>query len=314
MGYGREEEFYIMALRLSKGEKRFRVFNYTFLAILGFMTAYPFYYTIISSLSDPLTGTQAYFWVKDLYYANYQLVFNTKGLGRAYFITVMRVAVGVPGMLLVTASAAFALARRELKDRVPIILFFFITMFFSGGLIPFYLVLMKVGLINTFWVYVIPSLFSVWTMIIMKTSFQSLPEGLVEAARIDGASYMTIFFRLILPLSIPMLAALGLFAAVGHWNDWFAGAFYIDDATLQPLQTFLRMRVLTGTGSGTGLLGMVHAYPDDFGYMSTTDIIKLTPKSLKNAYIVVATVPILVVYPFLQKYFVKGVLVGAIKE
>lgn len=312
MGYGREEEFYIMALRLSKGEKRFRVFNYTFLAILGFMTAYPFYYTIISSFSDPETGTQAYLWVKDFYIANYELVLGTKGFGRAYFITVMRVVIGVPGMLLVTAAAAFTLARKELKDRVPIILFFFITMFFSGGLIPFYLVLMKVRLINTFWVFVVPGLFSVWTMIIMKTFFQSLPEGLVEAARIDGASYLIIFYRLILPLSIPMLAALGLFSAVGHWNDWFAGAFYVDDSRLYPLQTFLRMRILVG--ESTPIMSEVMAYPDRFGYVEMVDLLKLTPTSLKNAYIVVATVPILVVYPFLQKYFVKGVLIGAIKE
>ncbi len=300
-----------MAIPLSRGEKIFRVFNYTFLAILGVVTAYPFYYTVISSFSDPLTGTQSYFWVKDFYTANYELVFSTDGLSRAYLITVMRVAIGVPGMLLVTASAAFALARKELKDRVPIILFFFITMFFSGGLIPFYLVLMKVGLINTFWVYVVPGLFSVWTMIIMKTSFQSLPEGLVEAARIDGASYMIIFFRLILPLSIPMLAALGLFSAVGHWNDWFSGAFYVDNARLHPLQTFLRMRVLMGDSSF--LLQEATSYPERYGAIDAENLLKLTPRSLKSAYIVVATVPILLAYPFLQKYFVKGVLIGSIK-
>ena len=275
-----------MNIPLSKGEKFFRVFNYAFLALICVITLYPFYYIIISSFSDPVTGRCSYFWIKDFYWANYHRVLTTEGLGRAYLITIMRVALGVPLMLLITSAAAFSLTRKELAGRKVIIIFFLITMFFNGGLIPYYLVLVKVGLINTFWVFVIPMAFNLWIMIVIKVSFQGLPEGLVEAAVIDGASYAVIFFRIILPLSIPMLAALGLFSAVNHWNDWFTGLFFVQNSKLHPLQTFLQ----------------IHVVKQETG----------TPESIRNAYIVMATVPIVCLYPFLQKYFVKGVLLGSI--
>ena len=184
----------------------------------------------------------------------------------------------------VTGAAAFVLSRKEMMFRRIIISYFFFTMFFSGGLIPHYMTVTTVGLLNTFWVFVIPFLFQVWPMIVMKTSIQSLPAGLVDAALIDGASYTRIFLRIILPLSKVILAVLGLFSAVGWWNDWFYGAFYVTSPKLRPLQAFLG------------------------------EVKRLTPHSLQLAYIVCATVPILLVYPFLQKYFVKGVLIGSIKE
>ena len=152
-----------MRYRLTVGESAFKVVNYTFLALLGAVTLYPFWYVIMVSFSDPVLGTNAYFWPKEFYYANYWLVFTTHGIGRAYVVTVLRVAAAVPLMLLVTGSTAFGLTRKEMIGRKVIILVFFITMFFGGGLIPYYMVLKTVGLLNTFWVYVFPAAFSVWT-------------------------------------------------------------------------------------------------------------------------------------------------------
>ena len=303
--------------RYSVSERILRVCNYSFLALLGLVTLYPFWFIIQASFSDP-THRIAMFWPKEFFHINYWLVFTNEGIGRAYLVTALRVIAAVPLMLVVTGATAFALTRKELKGRKLIILYYFITMFVSGGLIPFYMLLKTVGLLDTFWVFIIPTVFSVWTMIVMKTSFQGLPEGLVEAGLIDGASYGRIFFLIILPLSIPMITTLGLFQAVWHWNDWFYGAFYIKNPKLRPLQTFLRYAVLT-TGSlniSYNIGANAANYPDRFSEdpRIVLQLLKVTPEAMKQAYIVVTTVPIIIVYPFIQRFFIKGVLIGSIKE
>ena len=302
-------------IRYSGGEKIFRILNYLFLAVLALVTIFPFWFLIQASLTDPVYRLSL-LWPKGFYYANYWMVFNYEGLARAYLITVLRVIVAVPLMLIVTGCAGFALTRKELKGRKLIILYYFITMFIAGGLIPFYMLLKTVGLLNTFWVFVFPVIFSVWTMIVMKTSFQSLPEGLVEAGLIDGASYGRIFFRIIFPLSIPMITTLGLFQAVWHWNDWFMGTFYVKDPKLRPLQTFLRFAVFS-EASNIAYIASHRAG----GYAQEVrdprlqaQLIKVTTESMKKAYIIVTTVPIIIVYPFVQRFFIKGVLIGSVKE
>jgi putative aldouronate transport system permease protein len=304
-----------MATRRSNGEKVFGVFNYIGMAILSLIALYPFYYIVISSFSDPQTGTRSFFWVKDFYWANYWIVFQTEGLARAYLISVLRVATGVPLMLVVTSAAAFAMSRTEFKDKSIVIGFFFVTMFFGGGLIPTYLVYKSLGLLNNFLIYIVPSMFNIWTMIVMRTSMKALPEGMVEAARIDGAGYTTIFLRIVLPLSKAMLAALGLFAAVAHWNDWFLGAFFVaSKPALHPLQTFLQITVL---GTASTLFVDANNAEMTAEILRTggnpEDLLKMTPASLDNAYIVLATIPILMVYPFVQKHFVKGIMIGSLK-
>ena len=302
------------------GEKAFRTLNYTFLAILALVTFYPFWYIIQASLTDTVYKVNI-LWPKGFYYANYYVVFNTEGVGRAYFISIMRVVAAVPLMLMVTGCAAFALTRKELKGRKIIILYYFVTMFVSGGLIPTYMLLRTIGLLNTFWVYVFPVVFSVWTMIVMKTSFQGLPAGLVEAGLIDGASYGRIFFRIVLPLSIPMITTLGLFQAVWHWNDFFYGTFYNRNQKLRPLQTFLRDAIFVigrpaeGSNRANTLASQAQNAEEYFTQdpRLVTELAKVTPESLKQCFIVVTTVPILFIYPFIQRYFIKGVLVGSIK-
>ena len=172
--------------RYSVPERIFRICNYSFLALLGLVTLYPFWFIIQASFTDPIFKLSL-LWPKGFYYANYWIVFTTEGIGLAYFVTVLRVVAAVPLMIAVTGATAFALTRQELKGRKLIISYYFFTMFVSGGLIPYYMLLKTIGLIDTFWVYVFPMVFSVWTMIVMKTSFQGLPEGMVEAALIDGA-------------------------------------------------------------------------------------------------------------------------------
>ena len=301
--------------RYSAGEQTFRILNYGFLALLGLATMYPFWFVIQASFTDPVYKI-SYFWPKGFFLRNYWLVFTTEGIGQAYLITVLRVIVAVPLMLTVTGCAAFALTRKELRGRKAIIFYYFITMFVSGGLIPFYMTLKTVGLLNTFWVFVFPVVFSVWTMIVMKTSFQGLPEGLVEAGLIDGASYGRVFFQLILPLSIPMITTLGLFQAVWHWNEWLYGSFYIKNPRLRPLQTFLRIAILAGTNRAQDLAANASRYPERFtdDPRVVAQLRKVTGESVKLAFVTVTTVPILLVYPFVQRFFLKGVLLGSIKE
>ena len=299
-----------MYYRRTPSETLFRAGNYALLAFLGAVTFYPFWYLVVNSLSDPVAGVDAMLWPKEFYWANYWIVADTPGVWRALGITVLRVATGVPLMLVVTGTAAFALTRRELLGRKIIILFFFLSIFFEVGLIPYYMVLRAFGLLNTFWVYVIPAGFSVWTMIVMKTSFQGLPDGLTEAARMDGAGYATIFFRIVVPLSLPMFAVLGLFSAVTHWNDYFTGEFFVNtEPKLWPLQTFLRV-------SRQNAIDILKGVILDYSNMSLLEeeASRLTQRSLDMAYTVFAMLPILLVYPWLQRYFVKGVLIGSIKE
>ncbi len=311
-------------MTLSPGVKSFRVGNYIFLGLLALVTAYPFWFIIQASFTDPLHRI-SYFWPKGFFTLNYFLIFTggpmklATGIGRAYMITILRVLIAVPLMLAITGSAAFALTRKELKGRKVIITYYFITMFVSGGLVPFYMLLKAIGLLNTFWVFVIPTVFSVWSMIVMKTSFQGLPEGLVEAGLLDGASYGRIFFRIILPLSLPMIATIGLFQAVWHWNDWFYGSFYVREQNLRPLQTFVRMVVTAGYLADKlfeQINQQLYLNPDRFSDDPAVldEYRKITAMSLKLTYIVVSTLPVLVLYPFLQKYFIKGVLIGSVKE
>ncbi len=299
----------------AKGEKAFKVVNYLFLALLSFVTVYPFWFIIQASVTDPVFK-MSLLWPREFFYHNYWLVVTHEGLGRAYLVTVLRVLTAVPLMLVVTGSAAFALTRQELMGRKLIITYYFITMFVSGGLIPFYMLLKTVGLLDTFWVFVFPTVFSVWTMIVMKTSFQGLPEGLVEAGLIDGASYGRIFARIILPLSLPMMTTLGLFNAVWHWNDWFVGSFYIKSPKLRPLQTYLRFAILVVSNIAHSLGSDAYRYPERFtdDPRIILELLKLTSESMKLAYVVLTTVPIIIVYPFVQRYFIKGVLIGSIKE
>lgn len=220
----------------------------------------------------------------------------------AFKITLFRVVAGTAINLVFTYLTAYAMSKKELPGRNFITIFFFFTMLFNGGMIPTYIVVKEVGLLNSIWVYILPGLISVWYTLLMRNFIMNIPDGLIESAEIDGASDLLIIFRIILPLSLPALAAIGLFYAVDHWNSWFDAYLYVTDTKKQPVQLLLRnilaqseirFSTLTGSVSGTEV-----APP---------------ARSVRNAAVIITTLPILFVYPFIQKYFIKGIMIGAIK-
>jgi putative aldouronate transport system permease protein len=292
-------------LTLSRGERTFNVVNVCLLVGLVLVTAYPLVYVVFASLSEPsqLVATRGAL-VRPLGFSldAYRLVLQNPMIAIGYRNTLLYVVVGTALNLVLTCLGAYALSRRNFMLKTPIMIMIVFTLFFNGGLIPtFLLVGQTLQMQDTVWALIVPTAINTWNLIILKTAFESVPVSLEEAARIDGANDFTILFRIVLPLSLPALAVVLLFYAVGHWNAYFNALVYIRSRDLYPLQLVLREILITSnvesmtTGVATG---------DAFQVGQT----------IKYATIVVATLPILVIYPFLQKYFVKGALIGAIKE
>ncbi|WP_214630687.1 carbohydrate ABC transporter permease [Paenibacillus agaridevorans] len=295
------------------GNRTFTIANTLCMLLFSFLCAYPMWYILVLSFNEGQDAMMGgiYWWPREFTLGNYIVVLSNSIIAGAFWISVLRTVIGTVGSLLVTSMVAYALSRSELPGRRPITLFFLLIMLFSGGLIPFYIQLIDLNLINSFWVYIFPSLFSVWNMLVMRTSFRSnIPETVVESMKIDGAGYVRIYFTLILPYSMPLLAALGLFTAVGHWNDWFTGAFYVQDINLQPLPTYLQRVMSSVEASNMISASQINAAREASMYNPAA----VTTKSVRMATIMLTTLPILLVYPFLQRYFVKGVLIGSVKE
>ena len=297
-----------MYIQRSTGEKAFTIFNGIFMAFLCFVTIYPFWYIIVYSFNNVLDSKFGglFFWPRDFTTASYELIFKMGGILQAYFVSIMRVIVAVPLHLFITGMCAYALSREKIVFKNFLITVFFITMLFRGGLIPDFLLFSSIGLIDTFAVFVLPVVFSVWNFMIFKTMFKTtVPESLVESALMDGAGFYKIFIRIVIPLSLPVFAALGFFNAVYHWNDWFVGIFFINNIKITPLQSFIRS--LIGRSGGGSFLNVMMYSLGEF------DVGKISPFSATMAAVAVSVVPILLVYPFFQKYFIKGVMIGAIK-
>lgn len=296
--------------RIAISDRLMLIFIYTFLVLLSFSALYPFWNALAVSFNLGIDTSKGgvTFWPREFTLENYEIVFQDDRLLNGFMISVLRTIVGTVSAIVMTAILAYGMSRRELIGRNYYMLFFVFTMYFGGGLIPTYLLYRSLGLMNTFWVFIIPSLIGVYHMIIFRTFFKSLPAGLEESAQIDGCSNWGIFFRIVLPLSGPVIATLGLFTAVAHWNDWFMPSIYITNEKLLPIQTMLRQilnaNIVTDMSNNldTASAGRIQA-------MRT-----ITTKSLTMATMMVATLPIVIVYPFVQKYFVKGVLIGSLKE
>ncbi|MDG0811218.1 carbohydrate ABC transporter permease [Cohnella rhizosphaerae] len=299
--------------RSTPGDRAFTIGNTLLLALFAFLCAYPLWYILILSVNE---GTDTslggiYWWPRAFTLDNYRVMLSDHTILGAFWITVKRTVIGTFGSLLVTSMVAFALSRRELPGRKLLLFVFLFVMLFSGGLIPYYIQLMNLNLLNSFWVYVFPSLFSIWNMFVMKTSFQSnIPENVVESVKLDGGGYTRIYFNIVLPFSMPLFAALGLFTAVGQWNDWFTGAFFVNDLSLQPLPTYLQ-RMLS-TIEATHMISASQMATANQTQLYNPDAI--TTKSVRMATIMITILPILFVYPFVQRFFVKGVLIGSVKE
>jgi putative aldouronate transport system permease protein len=277
---------------------------------MGFIMLYPYWNSLVISFNvgkDTMMGGLT-FWPREFTLENYRIVFQDKRLVDALYISVMRTVIGTVISIFFTSMFAYGMTVKGLVGKKYYMIFCIITMYFGGGLIPYFLLIRELGMMNSFWVYVIPSIISVWNMIIFRAFFMGLPAGLEESAKIDGASLIGIFFRIILPISGPVIATLSLFTAVGHWNEWFSASIFISDAKLLPVQTVLQ-QILKSNIVSEQLMQVSGAAQEQMAKK-----IGVTAKSLTMATMVVATIPIILVYPFVQKYFVKGVLVGSLKE
>lgn len=299
-----------MLKRLSFSDRLMLVIIYSLLSLLAFSAFYPFWNAIVVSFNmgvDTAKGGIT-FWPREFTLQNYEIILGDSRLLNGFAVSISRAVIGTVASIFMTALLAYGMTRTYLIGRGFYMMFFVFTMYFGGGLIPTYLLIRSLGLMDSFLVFIIPSLISVWNMIIFRTFFKGLPNGLEESAHIDGCSTWGIFFRIILPLSGPVIATLALLTAVAHWNDWFLPSIYITNGNLMPIQTILRETLNANIVSEqTALLDT-----SSIALMEKTK--QITSKSLQMAIMIVVTMPIIMVYPFLQKYFVKGVLVGSLKE
>lgn len=270
---------------------------------MAIICVYPFIYVIFASVSTPsMLMAHSGLLYKPLGYefAAYTAVMKHPMIAVGYKNTIMYVALGTAINLIMTILGAFVLSRKKLYIKKFMTLMVVVTMFFSGGLIPQYLLIKQIGLYDTIWALILPSAISVYNMLVLRTAFAGIPSELEEAAKIDGAGDLTVLFRIIVPLSQSAIAVMVLFYGVAQWNSWFPAAMYLRDRAKYPLQLFLReILIYSNTDSMTTTAGS----SDKFAIS----------ESLKYSSIIVSTLPILAIYPFLQKYFVKGILIGGVK-
>ena len=291
----------------SVGEIIFDVINRLLMLMIIFITLYPMYYVFVCSFSDGnrLIGARGLL-LKPLGFTidAYKAVAKNPNIISGYKVTIFVVVVGTILSLIVTAIGAFLITRKRFAIRKFMTYMMIFTMYFNGGMIPTYLVVSQLlGLNNSIWALILPILISTYNLLIMRTNFESIPDALEEAAIIDGANDIVILFRIILPLSVSIMAVMVLYYGVAYWNSWFSAMMYIRSRTKFPLQLILREIILSSdTSNMAGGVGAVDASEQ-----------YAIGESIKYATIVVGTLPILLLYPFIQKYFVKGVMVGAVK-
>ncbi|WP_221223875.1 carbohydrate ABC transporter permease [Paenibacillus rhizosphaerae] len=280
------------------------MFNSLLMLIVCFVTLYPIWYVIVNAFNDGADAMRGgiYWWPRQFSLDSFQAVFRSEGIMTAMGVTVAKTLIGTPVHVFFTAMVAYAFSRKELVGRKLYMFIGTVTMFFGGGLIPYYLLIRDLHLLDNFLVYILPAAFSFFDLIIFLSFFREIPPGLEEAAKIDGANDFKIFYKVIIPVSMPVVATIALFHGVYQWNDYFTGMIFINDTNLQPIQTYL-YRVVAQSSSNQMLASMPSG-------MAVT----VTSQSLKLATMVVTTAPIVFVYPFLQKYFVKGFMIGSIKE
>ena len=289
----------------SIGERIFDVFNLVLLLTIGFVSLFPFWQIVAKSLNEPLDAMKGgiYFLPRNFSLIAYEYVFKDERLINSFFISVARTVAGTVVSILVTAFLAYALSKPFLVGNRLFSVICIITMFFSGGMIPTYIIISELNLIDNFLVFILPSAVNVWNMIILRTFFANIPSSLEESAKLDGAGWYKIFFVIVIPVSTSAIATVCLFFAVAQWNAWFDAYIYIFDATnLVPMQTILMQIINQGQILGGDIMGS-----------NTGGNITVTAEAIKLATIVVATVPILSVYPFVQRYFVQGILIGSEK-
>lgn len=289
----------------SAGDRLFDIINYILLAIVLTIVLYPLIFVAVASISNPAAVVKGEVWLlpKDINFAGYEKVFANKEILNGYMNTILYTVVGTIVNVGMTILAAYPLSRKDFRGRNIFTALFVFTMFFSGGLIPTYLIVKDLGMTNTMWALIIPNAVAVWNIIIMRTFFQqSIPFEIQESAQMDGCGNFKILLRIILPLSMPILAVMTLFYSVAHWNSFFSALIYLTERDKYPLQLFLREI-------------LIQSNMQDMIQTSEESLAKtiMEAESIKYALVIVANLPILMLYPFLQRYFVKGMVIGAIK-
>jgi len=284
-------------------DRLFTVANYVLLSLILLLTLYPCWYVVVASVSDPVklyAGSKFMIWPRGFSVQAYEIIVKHAMLWKSYGNTLIYVSAATVLGLTLTTLGAFVLSRKYLPGKNAMMMMVTITMFFGGGLIPSYLVNVELGLVNNRWAMIIPGAISTYNMIMMLTYFRGIPDSLEESARIDGANELVILTRIVIPLSLPVIAVISLYIIVAHWNSYMHATIYLRDRDLFPLQVILREILISGSSN---LDQMTSGY-DDFAAYS---------EAVKYATIIVSTLPVLAIYPFLQRFFVKGVMLGAIK-
>lgn len=274
-----------------------------FLAFAVIICLYPFWNIFIVSINDANDAMRGglYLLPRKLSLSSYADILGRSTFQHSILVTVARTLIGTPLAVLVTSALAYVLSCRDLIGRKPLNVLFIFTMYFGGGMVPYYMVLKNLGLLDNFLVFILPNLLSVYNMILVRNYIESMPEALFDAARIDGANDLTIFFRLVLPLSKPIIMTIALFVAIGQWNSWFDAYLYTNSQNLKTMQSIL--------------VEILNQYQtSDAGAAAANRMSQsITPDSIRMAATMVTTIPIIMVYPFIQKYFVKGIMLGSVK-
>lgn len=289
-------------MKMTKGERIFSVFNYIILSIILLLTLYPCLYVAFMSISDPseMVGQSGLMWRPvGINFQNYMSVFENKNIWIGYRNTIMYAVVGTSLSVVLTIVAAFCLSRKNVPGTGFMLLAITISMYFSGGMIPNYILVRNLGLLDTFWAMILPGAISTYNFIITLTYFKNLPESLSEAAEIDGANEYTILFKILVPLAKPIIAVIALYYLVSMWNNYMGGLLYINTPEKYPLQLVIREILFQ------------NAMRDEVA--SQVDTADLMAENIKYATMVVTTIPVLCIYPFLQRFFVKGIMIGAVK-
>ncbi len=295
-------------VKTSYADKIFDIINVIVMIILLVIFVWPLWFIVIASVSNPneVWNGNVLLWPKGFTMAAYEAVIEYKSIWIGYRNTIFYTVVGTMINLVMTVCAAYPLSRKDFMPRNFFMFMFMLTMYFGGGLIPTYLIVNKLGMINTVWAMMIPGACSIYNVIITRTYFiNSIPGSLKDAAELDGANSFQYLVKVVLPLSKPIIAVIALYYAVGHWNDYFTALIYINKTGLMPLQSFLRDLLMSNKLTMGNSMGGLDA--------ATAEAKMQLSQTLKYSAIIVSTVPVLCIYPFIQKYFVKGVMIGSVK-
>lgn len=295
------------SFNMSKGDRFFNSFNIVLMVLIMIVTVYPFLNVLAISLNDSTDTVRGgiHIWPREFTLKNYRTIFSYTSLIQGFKITILRTLIGTIFGLISSSMLAYTLSRPDFKARKFVSTFLALTMYFSGGLVPTYMLMRNLHLIGSFWIYVLPGIVSAFNVFIIRSFIDGLPYALQESAKLDGANDFKIYYKVILPLCKPVMATIALFLAVGQWNSWFDTYLYNGNKPALTTLQYELMKILQSTNQGARMTNA-----NDLA----NQMAQVSPESIKMAITIVVTVPILLVYPFLQRYFVSGMTLGAVKS